>query len=91
MDKGDKFVIDGSKGFNHGCRDYAIAEFQGDGVALIIEAQSCHSCWQVGHDSDHVFARIGEHIDVDTGAFEEINPGNWVDLTTEYIGWFTSV
>ena len=48
----------------HGCRDYAILRYMGDGKAVCIEADSCTSCWQVGHDSDHVFATMGDTWDV---------------------------
>ena len=43
----------------HGCRDYAVAKYIGDGKAEIIEVQSCTSCHQVGHDYDHVFTQLG--------------------------------
>jgi hypothetical protein len=49
----------------HGCRDYAILRFLGDGKAICIESNSCTSCWQVGHDSAHVFATVGGTWDVD--------------------------
>lgn len=49
---------------NHGCRDYAVLRYLGDGKAAVIEAASCSSCWQVGHDRDHVFATVGDTWDV---------------------------
>ncbi len=65
---GDLIGLDGGRGFNHGCTDYAILEYVGDGHAKVVEAQSCSSCWQVGHDYDHVFATVGDvHVvDADT-------------------------
>ena len=59
MNVGDLIAVDGATG-NHGCTDYAIFRYDGGGRMICIEVQSCHSCWQVGHDSDHVFARLGE-------------------------------
>jgi hypothetical protein len=55
-----KYFLDGRAGYNHGCNDYAVYEDNGDGTATCIEAQSCSSCWQVGHDQNHVFAEVGE-------------------------------
>jgi hypothetical protein len=53
-------------GYNtHGCRDMAVLRYLGDGKATVIEAESCHSCWQVGHDADHVFITIGEKFRLD--------------------------
>lgn len=57
---GDLIAIDGSVGHNHGCRDYAIVRYVDGGRGEVIEASSCTSCWQVGHDADHVFAREGD-------------------------------
>jgi hypothetical protein len=64
MKLGTLLGIDGSRGSNHGCTDWAIAEYTGDGKAKIIDADSCHSCWQVGHDADHVFYEVGDEIDL---------------------------
>lgn len=69
---GDLIGNDGSVGFNHGCRDYSVMEYIGDGKAKVIEAQSCTSCWQVGHDQDHVFAEIGEVLDITI--YKDIEP-----------------
>ena len=54
------YILDGTLGFNHGCTDYAVFRDCGDGTAVCIEVQNCHSCHQVGHDQQHEFARIGE-------------------------------
>lgn len=56
--------IDGSRGSNHGCNDWAVAEYLGNGKGKIVSAGSCHSCWQVGHDADHIFYEVGEEIDL---------------------------
>lgn len=54
------------KGYNHGCADYAVFEYSaGDAVAVCIEATSCHECWQVGHDENHVYAVVGETLPVE--------------------------
>jgi len=87
MDIGDRIGIDGSQGYNHGCQDYAVAEItavNGDHhvVTTVIEAQSCHSCWQVSHDADHVFAEIG---DVLTFPITELDPAN--DTWSRNIKW----
>ena len=55
---------------NHGCRDYAVGKItgmspDGDYIVKIIEAQSCHSCWQVGHDMNHIFYKVGDIVNVD--------------------------
>jgi hypothetical protein len=60
MEVGDLIGVDGSRSFDHGCLDYAVLRYLGDGKAEVVEAQSCHSCWQVGHDSDHVFTSVGD-------------------------------
>jgi hypothetical protein len=50
---------------NHGCRDFAVLRYDGNGKATVLEAASCTSCWQVSHDADHVFAAVGDTWDVD--------------------------
>jgi hypothetical protein len=60
IEKGDLVGVDGSGAFDHGCADYAVLRYLGNGKAQVIEAQSCHSCWQVGHDQEHIFAAVGD-------------------------------
>ena len=49
---------------NHRCRDYAIIQVISPETAVVTEAQSCTSCWQVGHDADHTFATVGETVGI---------------------------
>jgi hypothetical protein len=51
--------------YNHGCQDSATWQDNGDGTATCLEATSCHSCWQVGHDYDHIYAEVGEVRPID--------------------------
>ena len=74
--QGDLIGIN-AKGNTHGCRDYAIAMYTGGGVAVVIESESCHSCWQVGHDTEHVFMPIGERIDISTADICQSDGVNW--------------
>ena len=50
---------------NHGCRDYLVAAQLTETTAMVVEVASCDSCWQVGHDIDHVFADVGDVIEVE--------------------------
>jgi len=67
-----QFVGIGAGSNNHGCMNYAVAQVAGqcegldhDSVTVVIEeVQSCHSCWQVGHDSDYVFYTVGDVISI---------------------------
>lgn len=53
------------KGYNHACEDYAVFTYDpGDLFAICVEARTCTSCWQVGHDEEHVYAEVGERIKV---------------------------
>jgi hypothetical protein len=54
------FYLDASPRYNHGCSDFAILEDNQDGTCTVIEVMSCHNCWQVGHDQDHEYYRIGD-------------------------------
>lgn len=58
------YILDPSDRYNHGCADYAIYRANGDGTATCTEANSCHSCWQVGHDDDHIYAEVGDVVSV---------------------------
>ena len=80
---GDKIGLDGSRGYNHGCRDSAVFEYIGDNKAKTIEASNCTSCWQVGHDQDHVFATIGEVISITA---TELAPASW-DTWSADVTW----
>ncbi|NJL73700.1 MAG: hypothetical protein HC892_00365 [Saprospiraceae bacterium] len=61
----DLVGIDGATG-NHGCSDYAIGRIwaidrDSRMVSIeIVECNSCTSCWQCGHDADHIFAEVGD-------------------------------
>lgn len=53
------------KGYNHACEDFAVFTYApGDVFAICVEARTCTSCWQVGHDEEHVYAEVGERIKV---------------------------
>ena len=61
----DLIVADGSRGSDHGCKDYAVLRIlgispvdPGDLDVVAKEVEHCHSCWQVGHDADHRFLEI---------------------------------
>jgi hypothetical protein len=78
--------IDGSQPFNHGCTDYAIVESNDDGqTGVVIETQSCHSCWQVGHDSEHTFAEVGDRV-----TLRNLRPAsdNWARSVTHEADFF---
>jgi hypothetical protein len=70
---GEKIGIGPHPSFNHGCMDYAVLRYDGDGKATVIAAQSCTSCWQVGHDDNHTFAQVGDVWDI-SGWNESIQP-----------------
>jgi hypothetical protein len=61
-----KYYLDVSHNYNHGCADSAVYEDNGNGTATCIEAHSCNSCWEVGHDDNHIYAEIGEIVSVDS-------------------------
>lgn len=58
----------------HGCSDYLIARViaigDGEVTAEVTECESCQSCWQVGHDYDHVFATVGDTLTFDIAALQ---------------------
>lgn len=59
---GDLIGVDGATG-THGCTNFAVCQIKSIGDIIdtvVIEAQSCHSCWQVGHDQDYVYANVGD-------------------------------
>lgn len=60
-----KYNLDPSRRYNHGCTDFAVFEDRGDGTAICVEANSCTSCWQVGHDHNNVYAEVGEVVTVE--------------------------
>ena len=82
---GDLISVSAAGSNNHGCQDYAILCYLGDNRGEVVECQSCHSCWQVGHDAAHIFARIGQVWKLDT---DEIVPASshWsVDVEWELV------
>jgi len=62
----EKFYLDGSHNYNHGCCDLAVLQNNFDGTATVIQVQSCHSCWQVGHNQDHKYMILGDIIPIPT-------------------------
>jgi hypothetical protein len=58
------YILDGATQYNHGCEDFAVYESTDGITAVCTQASSCHSCWQVGHDADHVFATVGDVVPV---------------------------
>ena len=54
------FTTSAARHSNHGCSDAATWQDRGDGTAICLHAVNCTSCWQVGHDNDHVYATAGE-------------------------------
>jgi hypothetical protein len=69
--KGDLIGVSAAAGNTHGCTDYAVLKANGDGTATVIEAESCTSCWQIGHDRDHTFATDGDVWEIGDGDVEE--------------------
>ena len=55
--------------FSHGCTNWATAKIVGiqrtkaKVYAQVIKAESCHSCWQVGHDADYTFCEVGDLVE----------------------------
>lgn len=45
---GDLIGIDAAPN-THGCTDYAVLKYLGYGIAGVVQAHTCTSCWQVGH------------------------------------------
>lgn len=48
--------------FNHGCTNTAQVIHIGNGRWRVESAESCHSCWQVGHDDQYIFAEPGDVV-----------------------------
>lgn len=75
IEVGQTLLIDQSTRHNHGCTDWAEGIVQPDLRSIkVTSVNSCHSCWQVGHDADHLFAKVGEVIaltDIDLMQVEE--------------------
>lgn len=59
-------VIHNQSRFNHGCQDWATVEVDDAGNGIVTEVHNCTSCWQVGHDANHVFAEVGDKVKVGT-------------------------
>lgn len=45
--------------------------------AVVVEGESCHSCWQVGHDSEHVFWPVGQEIFLKISDLKKADPELW--------------
>lgn len=57
----EKYItISNRKAYNHGCQNLATLENNGDGTFTVIDAVSCQSCWQVGHDRNYIYASVGD-------------------------------
>lgn len=74
---GSRVEYDGSRGFNHGCRDWAsldvLAVNGNDSIdVVVIETSTCHSCWQVGHDRNHTheFSVVGDVFQLTRDEYE---------------------
>ena len=52
--------------WNHGCQDWATVEIESDNQGIVTFVNTCQSCWQVGHDSGHVFLRVGERVQINS-------------------------
>lgn len=77
LEAGQTLVIDQSSRHNHGCTDWAEGVVRPDLSSIkVTAANSCHSCWQVGHDKDHVFAEVGDVIRLDDSDLDWIEPSN---------------
>ena len=87
--KGDKVALDGSSG-NHGCTNYAIFSVvrvnrqAGTAELICCEAQSCSSCWQVGHSDGYVFFAIGDR---EVAPISELLPGTRDDYCHSSCEW----
>ena len=60
------YLLEAAPRYTHGCTDSAVYRDNGDGTATCTEVVNCQSCWQVGHDRDHVYAELGEVVPVET-------------------------
>lgn len=60
-----QYIYEGKRQFDHGCTDREVWQDNGDGTATCIESESCHSCWQVGHDANHSMSEVGTVADLD--------------------------
>lgn len=53
-----EFHFDGGIGSNHGCTNYAIYTWEGGEYGKCTFVESCHHCWQAGHDHDYKYDYI---------------------------------
>jgi len=58
-------IITNANQFNHGCRNDATVQLDSPVTGTVTHVNSCNSCWQVGHDADYTFARIGDRVQLD--------------------------
>jgi hypothetical protein len=83
---GDLVGIDGSKRYNHGCQNYAVCKVfsltDGTVTVRVVEANSCHSFWQVGHTADYVFYNVGDIVNIPASEIVEAS-----DVWTTDIKW----
>lgn len=79
---------------NHGCTDYAIGVIWAIDRASrhvmveVVEANSCFSCWQVGHTDEHVFADIGDvwRVPFDELFLSDEDGSDFANVEFEHIG-----
>lgn len=59
------YNLDASPRYNHGCEDWAVLQENQDGrTCTVINSNSCHNCWQVGHDQNHKYYQIGDILTI---------------------------
>lgn len=75
-----KVFVSGAANYNHGCQDFLVAEYEGEGRARITEVDNCNSCWQVGHDRDHIHAVVGDLFELSTEEIMELEAGRDVHI-----------
>lgn len=61
---------------NHGCRGFSVLVAPiTENVGVVLNGQSCSSCWQVGHDSDEPIIAVGTIVQLPAGcsSWDEAN------------------
>ena len=63
--KGSIIELDSAPLYNHGCVDKAEFMVLSDtAMAICVEVTSCHNCWVMEHDKNHVFYELGQLVSV---------------------------
>ena len=60
-----KYVLKSNSKFKHSCEDYAIFKESGNGKAICTYVENCYGCPEIGHDDDHIFAMIGDEMEIE--------------------------